>query len=67
MQDAFPVEVQHRVGATSGVVAFTFEPESDAPDDSGVFGGCAAGGRSGSPWAVLVLAALVATVYRRRR
>jgi hypothetical protein len=65
--DTFEYRASDGSYATSGVVAFTVEPASDAPDDSGVFGGCAAGGRSGSPWLVLVLAAMVAAVYRRRQ
>ena len=66
--DSFEYRASDGSYATGGLVAFTVEPASDAPDDdSGVFGGCAAGGGSGSPWAVLVLAALVATVHRRRR
>jgi MYXO-CTERM domain-containing protein len=66
--DTFEYRASDGSYATGGVVVLTVDPASQAPDDSGVFGGCSAGGgAAGAPWLVLVLALAVGVVYRRRR
>jgi MYXO-CTERM domain-containing protein len=65
--DTFEYRASDGSYSTGGVVVVTVEPASAAPDEGGVFGGCAAGG-SGSPWATaLVLVAALALVVRRRQ
>ena len=64
--DSFEYRASDGSFSTGGVVALTVEPASEAPDDSGVFGGCAAGG-GGSPLAALLLLAALVGVGRRRQ
>ena len=64
--DSFEYRASDGSYASGGVVTFMVEPASEAPDDSGVFGGCAAGGGSGAGAGLLLLLALVGVVRRRR-
>jgi hypothetical protein len=66
--DSFTYRASDGTYATTAVATFTVEPASAAPDDSGMFAGCAAGGGAGGPGGGLLLVlAAVALLHRRCR